>query len=89
MPEHITKIGKQAFYYCTGLKKVTIPQSVTSIGAEAFYSFKGLQDVVIPESVQQIGKKSFAFCPKLRIHGKAGSAAQNYAQSERIQFVVE
>lgn len=89
MPEHITKIGKQAFYYCTGLKKVTIPQSVTSIGAEAFYSCKGLQDVVIPESVQKIGKKAFAFCPKLRIHGKAGSAAQSYAQSERIQFVVE
>lgn len=89
LSNNVTKIGKQAFYHCSGLKKVTIPQSVTAIGAEAFYCCIGLTDILIPESVQKIGKKAFTGCTKLRIHGKEGSAAQQYAQSEGIRFIAE
>lgn len=89
LANNVTKIGKQAFYHCSGLNNVTISQSVTAIGAEAFYCCIGLEDVLIPESVQKIGKKAFAGCLKLRIHGKEGSAAQQYAQSEGIRFVAE
>ena len=32
----VVSIGNYAFYYCSGLKSVTIPNSVTSIGDCAF-----------------------------------------------------
>ena len=36
IPDSVTSIGKSAFFYCMGLRKVTIPSSVTSIGEHAF-----------------------------------------------------
>ncbi len=33
---HVTSIGHEAFYECTGLTSVTIPDSVTNIGEWAF-----------------------------------------------------
>ncbi|MDO4963457.1 MAG: leucine-rich repeat domain-containing protein, partial [bacterium] len=36
IPDSVTSIDVDAFWYCTNLKSVTIPSSVTSIGAEAF-----------------------------------------------------
>lgn len=33
----VTRIGVEAFYYCSELTSVTIPNSVTSIGEKAFY----------------------------------------------------
>ena len=37
IPDGVTRIGKNAFYACRGLKTVTIPESVRSIGEKAFY----------------------------------------------------
>ena len=37
IPDGVTRIGKEAFYGCTGIISVTIPDSVTSIGSSAFY----------------------------------------------------
>ena len=37
IPNSVTRIGSQAFYFCSGLTSVTIPNSVTSIGDYAFY----------------------------------------------------
>ena len=33
----VIRIGRDAFYKCTGLTSITIPNSVTSIGYSAFY----------------------------------------------------
>ncbi|MGM9866666.1 MAG: leucine-rich repeat domain-containing protein [Lepagella sp.] len=52
-------IASYAFYYCTGLRSVTIPNSVTSIGDHAFYCCSGLTSVTIPNSVTSIGNGVF------------------------------
>ena len=65
IPDSVTRIGRYAFYNCTGLTSVTIPDSVTSIGDYAFYNCTGLTSVTIPDSVTSIGDLAFAYCDNL------------------------
>ncbi len=39
----VTTIGKQAFFFCSGLTSVSIPNSVTAIGENAFWVAPALQ----------------------------------------------
>ena len=55
IPNSVTKIGQNAFAYCSGLTSVEIPNSVTSIGVSAFQGCTSLTEVTIPESVTSIG----------------------------------
>ena len=57
----VTAIGKNAFFNCQALAKVTIPQSVTSIGDGAFQN-SSLTDVTIPQGVTSIGEDAFYNC---------------------------
>ena len=61
----VTAIGDGAFYYCTGLKSVTIPQSVTTIGESAFDGCKNLSSVTIANGVTSIGNVAFQVCTSL------------------------
>jgi hypothetical protein len=65
IPNSVTSIGNNAFYYCRDLTSVTIPNSVTNIGNYAFYLCYSLTNVTIGNSVTSIGDGAFYHCPNL------------------------
>ncbi len=65
LPDHIVKIGENAFYECSKIKKITIPNSVTSIGDRAFSYCSSLTSITIPDSVTSIGECAFSNCSSL------------------------
>ena len=72
----MTKIGEQAFAYCTGLTgTLTIPNSVTIIGDWAFRNCWGLTALELGTGVQTIGAQAFSRCSGLEsITSKATTA---------------
>jgi len=71
IPDGVTDIGKDAFYYCCNLTEITIPNTVTTIGDCAFSSCKSLTEITIPDSVTSIGNYIFTGCDKLMNDGKS------------------
>ena len=65
IPNGVTSIGDDAFFYCTSLTSVTFPESVTYIGGGAFGGCSGLTFIIIPSSVTSIYYWSFAGCEQL------------------------
>ena len=49
IPSSVTRIGKYAFYNCTGLESIEIPSSVTIIEIYAFFGCTGLSKVNITD----------------------------------------
>ena len=80
-------IGKDAFNSCSGFSgSLTIPDSVTSVGEYAFSNCE-FSDATIPSSVTVIGEYAFDYYYIKTIYGYTGSAAQTYADANRITFV--
>lgn len=65
IPDGVTSIADQAFYYSYGTKKITIPEGVTNIGDHSFGYCPDLIEVVLPESLTTIGEGAFERCWKL------------------------
>ena len=61
IPNNVTNIANDAFYYCTNLANVTIPNSVTSIGGAAFQWCFSLTNAIIGDGVTRIGANAFYY----------------------------
>ena len=57
-------IGKNAFFNCKKLKKVTIPKGILTVSNSAFEGCSGLTDVTI--AAKTINAKAFAECKNLK-----------------------
>ena len=64
IPDNITAIADQAFYFVGSLKAVTLPKGLTSIGENAF-AYTGLTTIDIPGSVTSFGWGPFNGCNSL------------------------
>ncbi len=64
IPDDVTRIGDNAFYYCSTLTgELVIPENITSIGGYAFERCTGLTgSLVIPNTVLELGESAFAYC---------------------------
>ena len=76
IPDSITSIGDEAFYYCDNLTNLTIPDSVISIGYMAFYGCSSLTSITIPDSVTSIGDEAFLGCSSLTSIYYCGTESQ-------------
>ena len=67
IPNSVTRIGNNAFQYCTSLESVTILGGETSmsIGKSAFVGCSALEFVVIPGNVTKIDDFAFQACTSL------------------------
>ena len=67
LPSTLKKIGRLAFFNCTGLEKVCIPENVEIIDMEAFMGATALKEVLIlSKKIKHIKTRTFAQCKKLR-----------------------
>lgn len=74
IPNTVTEIGQNAFYYCNKMTSINIPDSVTTIGAKAFYRCSSLKEITIPQSVTSIGANAFEYCENLTAINIKGTA---------------
>ncbi len=65
IPNHITSIGNNAFYWCESFTSITIPNSVTNIESNAFGGCINLESVIIGNSITSIGEGAFYNCRSL------------------------
>ena len=65
IPNTVTVICDEAFYWCQYITSLTIPNSVTTIGDRAFQDCRSLTSLTIPNSVTSIGNSAFSFCSSL------------------------
>ena len=83
IPDGVTKIGNQAFYYCGLLTSITIPNSVTEIGNGVFRYCRSLESITIPDSVTKIGDGAFEHNDNLSaFYGK-------FASSDNRSLIIE
>ena len=65
LPKGLTKIGLQAFNYCTNLTQITLPEGLVVIQLGAFSGCTNLTQINLPEGITEIGKAAFSGCTNL------------------------
>lgn len=66
IPNSVSSIGKEAFEYCTNLRKITIPTSLQVLGGWAFNNCTSLSgSIVLPKTLYEMGQNVFASCKNI------------------------
>ena len=65
IPNSVTDIKKEAFYYCPSLTSITIPNSVTNIESKAFYDCVSLRSLTIGSKISSIRYDAFDRCSSI------------------------
>ncbi|MBQ8296693.1 MAG: leucine-rich repeat domain-containing protein [Ruminococcus sp.] len=95
LPGRIMEIGDFCFSGCSALSYVSLPESTRKIGAGAFYSCGTLESLYIPPSVETIKYEAVGYentgsdslvQSDFVIMGKSGSAAEDYADDNGLEF---
>ena len=63
--DDVPSVGDYAFFYCDGLKNITIEDGVKSIGAQSFSCCLNIEKVSIADAVEHIGYGAFCYDPSL------------------------
>ena len=87
--DNLQVIGDRAFAGCINLEKLFFPDGVEEIGDQSFSHCYRLKEVFIPAGCGRIGKDAFTDCRDIVLHGKPGSAAENYAIFNHLAFIEE
>ena len=85
IPEGASKIGSQAFHFCKNLEEVYIPESVIDIGHGIIDGSRASKAVIdVPGSIGRY--EAFFGSRKVRITGRSGSYAEQYAKENGFPF---
>ena len=66
IPDTVENIAKEAFYYNSSIKEITIPSNVKTISDNAFSHCYSLKEVRFEEGLEEIGDEAFSFSFALR-----------------------
>ncbi len=93
IPDSVTAIGDQTFFYCRELTEVIVPDGVTHIGDGAFQA-TGLNEIYLPNELVSIGAQAFYDCNSLKevvvpgaVVELGGSSFGECNDLERIEFL--
>lgn len=86
LPDSLTEIDEEAFAGCA-FHVVQLPEETASIGKRAFADCPNLTFIYIPNETISIDEYAFDNANDLTIFGKAGSNAEEYAESHGFNFV--
>ena len=65
LPNTITSLGDQCFYYCHKLASIALPNGLTSLGDECFYGCSGLTSITLSNGITTLGSYCFYACYSL------------------------
>ena len=65
LPEGLTHILGNAFYFCDNLARIQLPASLQAVDSYAFFSCGKLERLVFPGSLVYVDDNAFAFCDSL------------------------
>ena len=66
VPDRLTVICEDAFWWCENITEIIISKNVTRIEDSAFINCVALTEIIIPENVKWLGRAIFLGCDALR-----------------------
>ncbi len=65
LPDSITTLPNECFFFCTSLLAVILPEDLTTLGENCFTGCTSLNIIDLPEGVTSLGDFCFAHCTDL------------------------